>query len=1067
MTTHPPDQPNREIIEHELNQTLLVEAAAGTGKTTGMIQRMIALLREKKTTVEHIAAVTFTRKAASELRARFQAQLEEEAKTASPQTKVRFLQALDHLDQSFIGTIHSFCARLLRERPVEAGIDLAFQELDDIEDSLLRKQAWDEYVARLYAHNDPILGEIEKLGLRLPQLEEVFMRFADFPDVDQWPSDPPPSPDFSSLKQKIRSYAHYMEQFSTEFSGYSGNDKLIPLYRIIPRLVSYAREDRLASWMNILERFGLEEREKLVIQKDWPGKKEQALAEQELWNRFIREVAAPNLRSWYAIRYHLILQAIQPAIDDYQRLKQASGSLNFQDLLLLTARLLRNYPEVRKDFSQRYTHLLIDEFQDTDPIQAEVMLLLTATDPQEQDWTRCRPRKGSLFVVGDPKQSIYRFRRADIVTYNRVKTIIQQSGGKLISLSANFRTIPSVLTWVNDVFAQHFPSKANEYAPQYIDLLPGKNEPHAKEDNPIQKIEIPNEHKKNDDILLHESSLIADTILHQIQHHQRQPGDFMIITRNTKNLSLYAQQLQERKIPHRVSGGTSLNDIRQLRELHTCLLALTQPDNPVYLVAVLRGSLFGLSDPQLFEFKQAGGAFHYHYELPTDLSAETREQFSYAFACLKRYNRWLHHYPPISAIQKIMDNLGLTAQAVLEPGGNEKTGGLLKALEVLRDLQKSFWSLEDLLTHLDEMITQEIKYDTLPALPQEDSHVQIMNLHKAKGLEAPVVFLADPTGDFDHGVDTHIDRTGSTSTGYLCVTAQRGYHPKPIAQPLAWQKIEPIEKQFLEAEDTRLFYVAATRAGEKLTISQRQTFQNRNPWKFFQEALSNAPQLTSPQEKPTPIITRSAIVSEDIKQSVQRIKNQWEETLQPTYEVRAAKTLAHMPPSGDPAPEESGMKWGNVIHLLLWHAMQNPHADLTPLAHNAFRSEELNLEHLPAALETIQSVIQSPIWQRALQSPRRFMEVPFSIQLENDPQPVLIRGIIDLAFEEEGEWIIVDYKTDTGTPKTIQQKALAYRPQIDTYAACWQRMTQQPVKEAGLYFTYSGEYLIPSKMESN
>ena len=161
------------------------------------------------------------------------------------------------------------------------------------------------------------------------------------------------------------------------------------------------------------------------------------------------------------------MKAVRPAVEIYDRLRRDAALLNFQDLLLAAARLLRENPVIRTYFRKRFTHLLIDEFQDTDPIQAEVMMLLVADDVTISDWRRCRPVSGSLFVVGDPKQSIYRFRRADIVTYNEVKRIIQETGGEVVSLTANFRATAPLVDWVNTTFSARFPDAPTEVAPAY------------------------------------------------------------------------------------------------------------------------------------------------------------------------------------------------------------------------------------------------------------------------------------------------------------------------------------------------------------------------------------------------------------------------------------------------------------------------------------------------------------------------------------------------------------------------------------------------------------------------
>ena len=223
------------------------------------------------------------------------------------------------------------------------------------------------------------------------------------------------------------------------------------MLREIERAVGLADTTRPAELMPVLEQMAAARIS--VVQRNWPGGRDQAKAEEERWNSFVATHATPNVLLWRQHRYGKILRLIQPAVAACERLRHAQGRLNYQDLLMKAAALLRDKPNVRTYFRKRFTHLLVDEFQDTDPVQAEVMLLLAADDPQETDWRRCRPTPGSLFVVGDPKQSIYRFRRADIVTYNRVRDLIEANGGLVVNLWANFRSGPSVVDWVKGVAA--------------------------------------------------------------------------------------------------------------------------------------------------------------------------------------------------------------------------------------------------------------------------------------------------------------------------------------------------------------------------------------------------------------------------------------------------------------------------------------------------------------------------------------------------------------------------------------------------------------------------------------
>ena len=382
--------------------------------------------------------------------------------------------------------------------------------------------------------------------------------------------------------------------------------------------------------------------------------------------------------------------------------------------MIKAAGLLRDKPHVRTYFRDRFRFLLVDEFQDTDPVQAEVMMLLTATDPKETEWRKCVPRPGSLFVVGDPKQSIYRFRRADIVTYNEVKSMIRRGDGKggegeglLLELSVNFRTTRAIIEWVNQVFEpenaepeqssgklNRFPREDSDESPGYVPLRPGRLEGSDGKLSGLYVLSIPEEWSNKDEAAEYEADRIARTIRDAIDSGMT-PDDFMIVTFKRRHLSLYARKLQDLGIPNQVSGGTTLNEVSELRLLYLCLQAVVYPDNPVCLVAALRSELFGVSDTALYSLKKAGGRFSYSEAVPEEgLREADAEAFRDAFGRLRRYARWLARLPVPTALEKMVADLGLMALAGSRPGGDVEAGSLAKAIEILRDAQSRMWTSE-------------------------------------------------------------------------------------------------------------------------------------------------------------------------------------------------------------------------------------------------------------------------------------------------------------------------------------------------------------------------------------
>ena len=1105
----PPDQDQRDLILSELYRNMLVEAAAGTGKTTSMVARMIALLRTGAcTSVRTMAAVTFTRKAAAGLRSRFQVRLEEAVRKAEGEDQRRLEQALAHVEQCYIGTIHSFCARLLRERPVEANVDLAFEEMEEDEDTQIREEAWAEYTARRLTEVTGDLAELDELGLRLGDLKASFLRFADFPDVDRWPADDLPLPDLRAAVSEVRSYVAHIEALLPRLPDDWGNDALIPILRRVPRVVSHY--DDLRDPVQLMELLGDHfDKSGKIVQKEWTKTesltREDAKAESARWEDFRARVVQPTLRAWREYRYPRILRILTEAREVYDEVRHMHGRLSYQDLLMRAADLLRDKPHVRRYFRERFTHLLVDEFQDTDPIQAEVMLLLTATDPEEPNWRECQPHPGALFVVGDPKQSIYRFRRADIVTYNEVKRIITREDGNgqrglVVQLSANFRSSLSVVEWVNDIFTpdqdaasiaagmMRFPRSASEESPSYVPLDHARDDANVGQLSGLYTLHVPADYSRQELIVEYDADRIARSIRHALDvgitiprsktelergvPEEVNAADFMVVARNTGRLSVYARKLQEYGIPHQVAGGAALNQVPELKLLHLCLVAVTQPDNPVALVAALRSELFGLSDRALYAYKRAGGRFSYRAAMPEALDPEQAALFEDAFSRLRRYWLWLAQLPPVPAFAKIVADLGLMARTATRPGGDVSAGSLAKALEILRGAQADTWTTAQLVEYLGRLVAGEERHDGISASSHDEPVVRVMNLHKVKGLEAPVVFLADPYGEFRYPVSLHIDRSGDEVLGYLAILGEtRAFKQELLALPPNWEELAAREERFDDAEALRLRYVAATRAGAAMIVTDTEKGSRHNPWDYFAAHLTEATELPDPGPQAAPVRTEIRVTPDDVEAARAEIAAHVEGSLTLTYDTVAAKAYAVSLPRevGEAAPSvvdghfvdalsgsgEAGPEWGSVIHLLLQRATRDAGVGLDGLARSALIHHELDPALAESAISTVQAIMRSELWQRALRSSQRFVEVPFQVLLTSQSVsvPTVVRGAIDLIFREPDGWVLVDVKTDRLPGSRTEPLVGKYGPQVRLYADAWRDCVGEEVKETVLYFT--------------
>lgn len=1091
-----PDADDRDRIETELDRTLLVEASAGTGKTTALIRRMVALLREGRCQIDTLAAVTFTRKAAAEIRSRLQVGLEAAARDADGEPRRRLEEARRRSESCFVGTIHSFCGRLLRERPVEAGVDPGFGELEDDDDARLRSAAWREHLSALLAAevpdaaapgSRPMLSRLDDVGLSPMALGPAFQSFAYHADVAEWPAPDVPLPDLTSITAELAKYAKHVRSLDLPTSA--GNDKLMPLCQRVAGRADRLDPARPAQVMSVLELMQPLEPGALV-QRNWPGGKAQALEELDRWNELAGR-ATELVQIWREHRYAIVMQALRPARTCYDRLRAEANGLNFQDLLLGAAALLRDRPEVRRYFRRRFTHLLVDEFQDTDPVQAEVMLLLTADDHEERVWTRCRPVPGSLFVVGDPKQSIYRFRRADIVTYDRVRTIIESSGGRVVPLRANFRSDPPVIGWVNNCFSRLFPEKSDLYRPADAPLLVGRPAIEDTEPNVcVFRLTIPDSVSKRGDVAEYEADRIARTIRNWLDERRpisrsdgdraaglpdhAVPSDFLIVTRTKKHLADYGAALGRYGIPHEITGGGGLCAIPELRLLRDCLRAVARPDDPLAFVGVLRSELFGFADTTLYEFRRRGGRFSYRLPaIPKDLG---EEGIRLKDACrrLRRYAGWLRRFPAAAAVERIVADLGLAARACAEEDGTARAGGLLKSIELLRG--REFGSAVEVVDAFSEWVDGAAAMDGATVLPPRERPVRIMNLHQCKGLEAPVVFLAEPSGFAQHPPLLHVDRSSGKATGYLaiCGDSQFEFAKRPLlAHPPGWADHQAEEAQFLAAEEQRLLYVAATRAGRQLVVSLRAKSPDKNPWSAFAPYLDSVPELADPG-----IITAVVPIEDDRVDSpddaswnteLAAVTGRVQHATQPTYAVGAVKALSVRGVGKPRGYGEDGTKWGTLLHTLL-EAANASTTQLAELARDQAQQLELDEALADEAVSTVTAVMQSPLWTRAQAAETRLVEVPFALpraaETSLDGLPMVLKGVVDLAFREADGWVIVDYKSDRVEATDLQSLITHYEPQVMAYREAWAEITGDHVKEQGLFFTHTGRYAHVSGSKS-
>ena len=837
IDTRVDDRAARERIRTSLGESLVVEASAGTGKTTELIARIVAVLANGLTTIGHIVAVTFTNKAAGELKLRLRQELDRaRASAATPSERSNIEEALEHLEEASIGTIHSFCAQILRERPIEAVVDPAFEELAEQQASRIYERAFRSWIQR-------------KLGDGAPGLRRALVRMAWRESFDG----PSPIEQLQSAAWKLIEWRDHPAPWRTvDFNRDAEVDRLVEQTRLIAEAASRCsrRNDNLVK--------SLRPAQALVT---WIERAEAARARdydslESLLIKLIRDIKKnPQKGSGFfaegvpreqvvQARRHLLdqLEAFQHAadadlaailrgemwdlVDRYDGLKRRAGKLDFVDLLLLARDLVRDKPDVRRYLQERFTHIFIDEFQDTDPLQAEILLLLAADDPAEGDWRNITPKPGKLFVVGDPKQSVYKFRRADVVLYREIRDGLAQRGAGIVQLTTSFRALRPIQQLVNAAFDSEMQDDAAvgqaAYAPLHGDTpaidgqpsiiaLPA---PRPYGSMRISRIAI--------DACLPETIVaFCEWLVRASGWKVRDPEDpaklvplaarhicllFRRFTNYGRDITRdYVRGLEAREIPHLLAGSKSFHSREEVETLRAALTAIEWPEDELSVFATLKGSLFAIPDNLLLRFHHEIGRLHPFRAQPGD---KDFQPITEALQLLADLHRGRNRRPIADTVNALLEATRAHAGFALRPAGHQVLANVHRIADLARSFELS--GGVSFRGFVEELETQSERADSAeaPVIEEGAEGVRLMTVHGAKGLEFPVVILADMTANIAPGdPDRYVDACAG-----LCATRLLRCAPWELRDHEAEERLRE------RAEGVRVAYVAATRARDLLVI---------------------------------------------------------------------------------------------------------------------------------------------------------------------------------------------------------------------------------------------------------
>lgn len=1131
------DSADRELVRSDLRSNFLLEAGAGSGKTSAMAGRFAALVSSGQCDISEIVAITFTRKAANELKERVRHEL---VKAGSPHSA--------ELHRCFIGTIHAFCSKLLRERPIEAGVDPEFIELDEGQDKAIRETVWEEYVMNADASRRVILARMEIFGLDQDVLKSFLGKVCDNPDLEfQLPGEKRfdekefskvVNEVFRALTSLVRSVAEEMPKPGTTKEDRKDalqNSITVFLRRTSRKALSLS--DKLA----LLKDFNTPSRIK-VTQKCWSDEKEGKQRAKEIEEEFAvfrdeSTAAIFELKSEYGYN-SVAVPFVMTARKIYLDRKKSLAVLNFQDLLQGATTLLRDHPEVRTYFQHKYKAILVDEFQDTDPVQARMLMCLSGKDPFEKEWQAASPLPGSLFVVGDPKQSIYGFRRADIDIYNQFKAIMTKAGGKRAALTTNFRSVKELEAWYNGVFPGLLSAKSPlavqaEFSRMdtVTNSLPGTL-------GGVYKYKVDRE--KVAEVIQSDSAHISRIIRYLtsgrlITVPGSEPGtykarpiqyrDIMILYMKKAALTTHAKALSEVGISVKVVGADVVKRTPEFMGFADVVRMLAYPEENALLYKVLRGPSFGFTDEELFRYHEAGG----HFNIYADIAALKRshsaredqakaaatlallDRLSKAFVLLKGFAYYMKKMVPSAAAERIIEELGFTARMLYSGYKLGELGSFYSLIERVR-MQKltNVWDLNQFIEEISTMI--EAGYEEDLELEGENYNaVRMMNLHKAKGLEAPVVILAAPCSGKTMQPDFYVDRSkemepGGKLYGIACLRLGR-YNSKDTVQPSAWEGVRPTALARDLAERDRLLYVAATRARNMLIISD--SAAKSSPWAPLLKAE------TEDQQRARDLVQHlGRIILEAGFEDANTGSNTARDTTDPNkHQTANAGTLGEILGRTKTAFNTLGATYqtytpsekkkrkdkdevsslpetdpdqilGNSMEIFMegdQEVLKTIRTDLGTAVHKVFEGlikgdKDLEVmipfialqigqkEITEKLLHSIAAQFQtSSLWHRIQASKTVYTEVPLSIKVpagssfggtEFD-QDCYVSGAIDLVFLEDSGWTIIDYKTCAKTEVKSELTKL-YQSQLDAYKEAWELATGEKVGKTEIFFVEKG-----------
>ena len=1043
----------RRAIERR-DGPLLVSAGAGTGKTSVLVERFVASVIEDGAEVDSILAITFTDKAAAQLRSRVRSRFvdcwrREEARAA---------------ETAWISTIHGFCARVLRTHALAAGLDPEFRVIEALEAERLRLEAF-----------DLALGDYLGDGAEPDRLELVVRYGADgladmvrttYGHLRSLGHEHPVLPELAEPRQAGE--AERLERAARAALAELGDEN--------GKRVGDART-AIESCLELLERGGLPDPASLEPLCFSPGAagalKGPACA------RYLaaREALSALCAARMEYEDHGCLRRLLGAYGSrYAALKRERSGVDFDDLELYVKRLFDEEPGLLDDYAGRFGEIMVDEFQDTNRLQNEILGQLD---------------RRNLFRVGDERQSIYRFRHADVEVFREHREAAEAEG-RAERITVNFRSRGEVLEAIDHLFASIW---GDGFVPLREGPAARAGEPRTapcvellvSDRGPARWKELSEE--EGEDVAERlfgpsmravaawraaEARLMARRIDELTRAGPFEHKEVVVLVRATTNLSVYERALEERGVPTYVLGGRGYWSQQQVADLRAYLAALANPRDELALYSALASPLAGASLDALVLVAELGhrshGAWHALERLvPAGGSARGEEGAELAASLpaedLRRLEAFVSRFraeranAPRVSLETLIDNAvtgsGYDRAVLALPAGDRRMANVRKLMRMAREFERE--EGRDLRAFIDFVSAREVVQEREGQAPLESEDVdavRLMTVHRAKGLEFPVVCVAD-LGKKGREDDSALRITEDGSVGIRLASIQgRRMDSTQLA------RIKERQRRADEEEERRVFYVAATRAMEHLILSGATDLEKlpaaadmEEPMRWIRAALVDHPgvhleeirpaglQSVLPQDDRLPAAPVSEPIGLEALQApalaavdppsalpVSRLSYSGLESykrcgyrfyLERALGLPAAEPVrAGTAGEGDDAGALPGLARGSVVHELLEEL-----DFIAPAAPRAERVRELITAHgeevrdidVADVTEMVERFASSALRARIARAERVRTELPFAFALE--PQgaggrALLINGVVDVHALEPDRVLVVDYKSD-------------------------------------------------------